>query len=82
MSEQKVCAKIDESSLRKELEKALMCPIHMEMFVDPMTLVCGHTLCRSDVNDMLERNADTWVQCAVCEKVALLRVVPLTVWVN
>lgn len=60
---------MDEPSLRK-LEEELMCPIHMEMFVDPMTLVCGHTLCRSDVDDMLERNADGLVRCPVCTKVS------------
>ena len=65
---------MDEKSLAK-LESELTCPVHKQLFVEPMTLKCGHTLCRSDVEQMHQKHSDTFIICPLgCE-------VRLVVWI-
>jgi ankyrin repeat protein len=51
--------------LKTELED-LECPICSELFFEPTTLPCGHTLCKGCTRTMEERVAGTMVPCPMC----------------
>ena len=55
-------------ALSKELAEELTCPIDLEFFIEPMLLKCLHTLCKKDVEHML--NEDDLILCPVCQNIS------------
>lgn len=63
----KVMIKILKLEIRKiqpDYEKDLICPITMELFVDPVATPCGHTIERSEIL----RHFQTKKDCPICRK--------------
>ncbi|XP_076581372.1 E3 ubiquitin-protein ligase TRIM21-like [Chaetodon auriga] len=47
------------------LEKQLMCPICMDLFVDPVTTACGHSFCKECVERNMKINDSS---CPLCKR--------------
>ena len=56
-------------ALLEQLEDEMTCPIHLEVFEEPMQLKCLHVLCKSDV-DSLTRPNNLFIQCPQCKQLS------------
>ncbi|XP_042556933.1 tripartite motif-containing protein 43-like [Dipodomys spectabilis] len=56
-----------EWDIAQAFQEELRCPICMETFIDPVTIHCGHSLCRPCLR-LLWEEAETPARCPVCRQ--------------
>jgi hypothetical protein len=55
-----------EASLKSSIRKLIECPICFEVFINPITLCCGHTVCMKCIKGILGDKKDNLIKCPLC----------------
>lgn len=51
---------------QSRLEELLTCPVCQDIFRDPRQLPCGHSMCQSCLNNLLEHSSNSPLRCPDC----------------
>lgn len=54
--------------LEKKLEDTLTCSVCQEIFEDPRQLPCGHSMCLSCLENLMDHSADVPFRCPNCRR--------------
>uniref|UniRef100_A0A3P9KFN2 RING-type domain-containing protein n=1 Tax=Oryzias latipes TaxID=8090 RepID=A0A3P9KFN2_ORYLA len=55
-----------EEHEQSRLEELLTCPVCQDIFIDPRQLPCGHSMCLSCLNNLLDHSSDSPLRCPDC----------------
>lgn len=55
-----------EGTEKTKLEEMLTCPVCQDIFKDPRQLPCGHSMCMSCLENMMDHTSDMPFRCPDC----------------